>query len=578
LSGSLSEPELAATSPSLLTTSDREAVAEIVTLVAHSLTGGCIYFAVCNNRLKVHALESAIASALSPHGIELTTVTLAERDESVQPPSFRVHIPFPTDYFEGLEQSGRRLYSVRGLPELIAAQAGQAVSGIAPAVLLLNYRREIFRDRKLCVLFWLNPETLPYLMNQAPDFWSFRSGTAQFEERPVEAAGRSREDSGWQTSAPSTRWLGDLDEKLSQLAFYRQKSPPDESAVGSLLVDIGRLRVERLELQQAFEALDEAEEIFERLADRRQLRNARTWLSRAYYSAGRLDRAEEYVHAAIILDEASQDGSSLAADYNDLSQICKARGRLEEAEKWLRKTIEIDGRLANEASLATRYNNLGAIYKARGELEEAEKWLRKAIEIGEQVGDEPSLAIRYNNLGLIYHARGQQVEAEKWIRKAIEIGERLGDEPNLPIRYNSLGMIYHARGQLMEAEKWVRQAIEIAERLRDEPKLAGCYNNLSLIYQTRGEQEEAESWLRKAIEIVERLGDEPHLAVGYSNLSQIYKARGQLEEAEKWLRKAIALIEPKGSSESLAKLNANLEALLSARQAQAVSGSSPRSE
>jgi tetratricopeptide (TPR) repeat protein len=560
LSGNLSAPEVPLTPSTELTARDREELAEIVALVANSRNQGCVYFGICSNRLKIASLEAALDRDLRVHGIATARVVLAESHHGNGELAYSVLIADPITYFADNPPAKPTLFLVHGLPELIRAETAGDVSGPAPVSQRLNYGRELFRRQAICALFWIGPETTRYLAERSRDFWSFRSGTAQFQGEAGELGLRQESRGEWQ-DASGLRWLGDLQEKLDQLAVYQSKSPPDESAIAGLLLDIGRLRVERYEVQSGLEALHEAEDTFERLSNRRQLRNAKAWLARAYQRSGRLNKAEEFIRAAVALDTELHNDQSLAIDYNDLSQIYQDRGELGEAEQWLRKAIAIDERLGNEPQLAIRYSNLSQIYDARGELGEAEQWLRKAIAIDERLGNEPNLAILYNNLSLIYKARGELGEAEQWLRKAITIDERLNDEPNLAIDYNNLSQIYKDRGELGEAEQWLRKAIAIDERLDDQPNLAIDYNNLSQIYKDRGELGEAEQWLRKAIAIDERLGNEPQLAIGYSNLSQIYKARGELAQAEHWLRKALTLAEAKGSAETLAAIKGNLEAL-----------------
>ena len=569
MSASLSESKPILPQPSLLTSADKERVAEIAATVGAAHDHGCIYFGICNNRLKIEAVEEALERSLAARGITTSRVTLAERYESDAGPQYRVQISDPVTYLSDHAQREWALFFIHGLPEVVRAQTGGDYSKVSPVSQLLNYRRELFRDRALCALFWLDPETVAYLMRKARDFWSFRSGTVYFlevEEAPDNrAVGSLREE-----SKATTRWSGDLEEKLSLLAAYRRKSPADDNAIGNLLLDIGRLYVERHESEKALDALHEALMTFERLGLKERVRDTKGWLASAFKDVGRLDKAEGYLLEAIEFDERSRSQQNLGADYGTLSQIYRARGHLQEAEKWLGKAIGIDERLGSESNVAAEYSNLSQIYKARGQLEEAEKWLRKAIEIDERLGDEANLAIDCNNISQIYKARGQLEGAEKWLRKAIEIGEGLGDEPSLAIRYNNLSQIYDARGQLEGAEKWLHKAIEIAERLADEPKLATLYSNQSQIYDARGQLEEAEKWLRKAIEIDESLRDEPKLTILYNNLSQIYRARGQLEEAEKWLRKAISIMEPKGPSAILEGLKRNLETLSRERQLQTV--------
>ena len=460
LSTNSSESERNPATATLLSDADRQAVAEIAVALRAS-QHGCIYFGVCNNRLKIEAVEATLEQALQPHGMGIERLVLAQRDTSTDPPTYRARIVNPFDYFDTLPLPQSRLYFVHGLPDLMRSQTSGDTSKVAPVSQLLNYRREYFHDRCVCALFWLDPETVPYLMQNAPDFWSFRSGMAQFTDTIEEL--RPQDSSGWQHSVPSGRWSGDLEEKLRQLSTYRKKTPPDENAIANLLLDIGRLHVNRHEPQDAFDALREAEDIYERLGLRQRVSDAKTWLSRAFMQTGQVGKAEESIRQAMEIDRELQNESSLATGYNNLSQIYKARGQLEEADKWLHKAMEIDERLGNEPKLAIDHNNLSQIYKARGQLQETERWLRKAIEIDERLGDETNLAIDYNNLSQIYDARGLFEEAERWLRKAMEIDERLGSEPNLAIDYNNLSQIYRARGQFEEAEKWLRKALALME-------------------------------------------------------------------------------------------------------------------
>ncbi len=526
MSTSLSEFKPVFPQPTLLSVEDRERVAEICATVGAVHQHGGIYFGVCNNRLKIEAIEEALEKSLAAKGITISRVVLAERHDTDAGPQYRIQIPDPVTYLSEQEEREHTLFFIHGLPELIRAETQGDYSKVASVSQLLNYRRELFHDRALCAFFWLDPETVPYLRQNARDFWAFRSGTAFFLETETPT-----HRPHWSLGHENFGWTGPydyLEQKLSQLAAYRRRSPPDDNAIGNLLLDIGRLHAQRHESQSALEWLHEALAIFEALSLEDKVRESKLWIARTFEGIGRLDKAEAYLH----------------------------------------ETIEIDTRRADEASLATDYNNLSQLYLARGQFEKAEKWERKAMEIDERLGDESKLAIRYDGLGQIYHAWGQLDEAEKWLRKAIEIDERLGDEAGLAADYYNLNVVYQGRGQVQEAEEWLRKAIEINERLGDEPKLAAQYSNLSLIFQGRRQSEEAEKWVRKAIEIAERLGDEAKLAVGYNNLGQIYYARGQLEEAEKWLRKAISLMEPKGPSAVLEGLRRNLDTLLKERQHQ----------
>ena len=121
MSGSSSESESAVTLPESLTAADREAVAEIVALVANSRTQGCVYFGICNSGLKIIALEAALATQLRVHGIEIARVVLAERHDENGQPAYRVLIADPVAYFAAQKPAKPTLFLVHGLPELIRA-------------------------------------------------------------------------------------------------------------------------------------------------------------------------------------------------------------------------------------------------------------------------------------------------------------------------------------------------------------------------------------------------------------------------------------------------------------------------
>ena len=207
MSTSLSEFKPILPQPSLLTSADKERVAEITATVGAAHEHGCIYFGICNNRLKIEAVEEALERSLATKGITTSRVALAERYESDAGPQYRVQISDPVTYLSDHAQRERALFFIHGLPELIRAQTDGDYSKVAPVSQLLNYRRELFRDRALCAFFWLDPETVAYLMQKARDFWSFRSGTVYFlevEEGPANrAVGALREE-----SEATTRWAG----------------------------------------------------------------------------------------------------------------------------------------------------------------------------------------------------------------------------------------------------------------------------------------------------------------------------------------------------------------------------------
>jgi len=309
-------------------------------------------------------------------------VDLAERDETSG--AWRVRVEDPLEHLSRDSKGGPRLFSVRGLTAVITAETA-AGGEPAPVTRRLNYRREVLRERGIRVLFWIEPETIAYLSQNAPDFWAFRSGTAMFvrRERPTGESLLERQP----VEQPLRSTAVDLEEKLAQLAVYQSKSPPDLNAVANLRLEIGKAYFQRFELQRALESLHESLRLFEQLGLPNRVRDVKIWLARAFERTGQLGPAEGCLRAAIEIDERLGNEPNLAIDYSNLSQLYQARGELAEAEGWLRRAIEIDERLGNEPNLTIDYNNLSGIYEARGDHAEAATWRRKAEEMRRAIGE-----------------------------------------------------------------------------------------------------------------------------------------------------------------------------------------------
>ncbi len=343
----------------MLSEEERRKVRELTTGIAPMSGQGCIAFALCANRIKIRELEQEMERLLAPQGFELRRIKLATRTSGRKSPLISIHVEDLPRYFETLDnQPGGTArpapYLIHELPSVIEKQTLENPERSSPFVQLLNYRREVFRDEAICALFWTDKETLAYLAEKAPDFWSFRSKTVEFP--PEAEPGRLREMEAVTTREPS-RYTSrqKIDERLkeieSQLAIYRSKEPPDENAVAGLLLEAGGLSFDKHEMQDALRLLFDSQRIFERLQLLPQQRNSFAWIGRTFQQLGQLDSAERYLRQALDIDERLNNQSNLSTDYNNLSVIYIARRELKEAEAWLRRAIAIEVKSGNETTL-----------------------------------------------------------------------------------------------------------------------------------------------------------------------------------------------------------------------------------
>ena len=96
-----------------------------------------------------------------------------------------------------------------------------------------------------------------------------------------------------------------------------------------------------------------------------------------------------------------------AVAYGNLGIVYRTRGELDKAEEFYHKALEINEALGHKEGMASQYGNLGIVYQTRGELDKAEEFYHKALEINEALGRKEGMARQYGNLGVVYQTRGE---------------------------------------------------------------------------------------------------------------------------------------------------------------------------
>lgn len=136
--------------------------------------------------------------------------------------------------------------------------------------------------------------------------------------------------------------------------------------------------------------------------------------------------AEQFVRRRLALAER---GSALMARIlTNLGLIHFFRDELAESESAFRAAIEIDRANGDDTSLARDMGNLALVPEKRGALDEAEALYRDALAIAERVGAKAIIATKLANLGDIALTRGNRDEARSLWTRAESVFAELGNE------------------------------------------------------------------------------------------------------------------------------------------------------
>jgi serine/threonine protein kinase len=349
----------------------------------------------------------------------------------------------------------------------------------------------------------------------------------------------------------------------SAVAFYEEfvrlqsDDPVLEAERGLAYDDLGFIRQEMGENEQALKHYEQARAIHARLAD-----------------------------------EFQADAShriALAGTDNNLGNILERLGRGKEAEEAYRTSLSAREKLVKEfpeevklsADLARTLTNLGDLLGSEGQDAKAETAFQESIAILEQLVNEFSsvpiyrryLAMACNNWGALLNQATQRTKAADAFRRAADlmdldalrklfpVGTAIPAEylQELSSAFNNLGVVLRGQGKPEEAEKALRRGMEIKAKLVGDfptvPKyrqqLARSLNNLSVELHVLKQHDAASTALKEAITLQEKLAaDFPgvpmyaiELAGTYSNMGRQVGDNGELEQSLPWLTKSVEILE-----------------------------------
>jgi class 3 adenylate cyclase/tetratricopeptide (TPR) repeat protein len=381
--------------------------------------------------------------------------------------------------------------------------------------------------------------------------------------------------------------------------------PSADAERAAILYDLGTA-LEWVDVQQAFETLDEAVRLAAEHGDRslewraRIRRTSVATLLDPHGTPTEKVRAE-LAQAAGVFDELGDDGG-LAAVWRQRADVEWLPCRFEQAERAIHRSIEHarrtgddrlvmdvvslllaagmfgvstpeEGRRAIDDMAEERSRNrrleaiclvIGGFYRSlEGDFDEARRLIGLGAEISQALGQRFAIAAEQEVLGHVETCAGDPAAAERAFRRSYEILDELGDEGHKSTAAANLARALCSLGRFDEAERFA----EIGRTVAAEDDLASQVlgrQAQALVLAARGDLEEAE---RLALEAVELYADAecPNLqGDAWMDLARVLRTAGKPAEAERAAGEALALYERKGNRPSSAAARAFMEELATA--------------
>jgi|GEM_PF-2530054 len=509
-----------------LTKQSLEDLKGVITALEHLKDSSCIILADCPNVLVQKQVRNEIERALNGDEFRFREIRLSTEGSRNIPNLILEQNPELGDIFF--------VYNFR---DLLPGSFLQ-VKDWPEAIQMLNLKREVFVDKKVSAIFWLDSETIKAIARRAPDFWAFRTLVVEFEP---EEKGEPIPYEGVTITIPTAQEREDAIALKESLMRKLNKDSPDYWRKASILYsELGALYFEKSDLEKALENFMKDLQISERVDQPGGIARAYGNIGIVLAHKGDLEGALENYRKALEINERTDNLEAMASNYGNIGNVLFQKGDMGGALEDFGKSLEISNKLALHEFSANQYNNIGQVFFLRGDLEAALKNYGKSLEINRRIKNLQGIAKNYGNIGIVLYRKGDIEGALENYRKVLESLKKIGNLDGIATTYANIGNVLAGKGDLQGALEYYNKSLEITEKIGLDPISANQYINIANIHFHRGNYQLSAFLQLQALLLFHRFGMTRELEIARAKLGiSIGKLKEQgkfedfLEEAKK---------------------------------------------
>ncbi|MDO4242285.1 MAG: tetratricopeptide repeat protein [Actinomyces sp.] len=325
----------------------------------------------------------------------------------------------------------------------------------------LNIRRERLADSaRARLVWWLHPEGVAAMADQAPDLWAWRSGVYSFLDAGTRVTtSLARFDSPYETAQVNRADPGPRRERIRQIRSWLE-ADPDPELIYEVAQEWGDLALSLGEFDEACHAY----------------RDVALPAARLHHSAREVLAVERELAAV------AKEAGDFGREIDILEDVVK------EAERRLG---------SNHPSTLTSRNNLAGAYESAGRLDEAITLFEQTLTDRTRIlgSNHPSTLDSRNHLAGAYESAGRLNEAITLYEQTLTDRTRIlgPNHPSTLTSRNNLAYAYQSAGRLNEAIDLCEQNLTDALRILspNHPHTALFRSNLVAAYRAVGREDDA---------------------------------------------------------------------------------------
>jgi predicted ATPase/Tfp pilus assembly protein PilF len=229
----------------------------------------------------------------------------------------------------------------------------------------------------------------------------------------------------------------------------------------------------------------------------------------AHYAAGRFERAERELAAAMRIAQSARDRTLRGMLLLDRGVVLHARRDIPRARRSYERALEIHVALGCRTAHGRTLGNLGALHHDVGEFEDARTHYTRALAIFRELGEARLEGIFLTNLGILDLETQRPEDARARLERATRLLSLAGDSRLLAITEGNLGMLLHELGDAGAARDRHERAVRSLRAVGDTRSEGLALARLGAALAELGLADDARQRLDESESLLSRVDDPP---------------------------------------------------------------------
>ncbi|WP_300101877.1 tetratricopeptide repeat protein [Methanosarcina sp.] len=377
-------------------------------------------------------------------------------------------------YNSKLEENKKVAFFVFGIDSAVKTKN---ISGKSEVLLLLNMMREKFLEIKHPILIWINSASLNLILDEAQDFFSWRTTIFEFDVKREITSSPMFEFEDF--DGLDKKGLEDLIEYyLNLIKEFKDRGIKDPYKLAYWNYNLGTITLFFGHSKEAVKYLETAALISSKLDNKNLNESIYSKLGITYYQLGDLKKALEYSEQALVI--AKEIGNKKEEGYilKNFGVIYEQLGSVRKAIEYYGQALKIAKETGDRRGEGADLGNLGLAYSYLGEPRKAIEYYEQALKIAREIGDRRGEGNCLGSMGSVYYSLGEPKKAIEYYEQALKISKEIGDRRGEGNRLGNLGDAYSDLGEPRKAIEFLKQSLEIGKAIEDLRIIGFCEQKL----------------------------------------------------------------------------------------------------